>query len=209
RAQAPPPPPDADRTAAILAWLDGIGQSGLDGHDLRELGLKDGALTVDDERTGKRWNFQNITLSVERPHGGGMVVTIGSENPAHPWGLTAAIGPTTNGYRSIALEARQVAARDLLLASRFGDGTLQADMPLSASLRGEIGPDGVPQALVGRIVADAGSINDGDSGDGRLDFDRAEFKINWDATSRSLEVPFQVLSGNNRITLLAKVEAPA
>ena len=70
------------------------------------------------------------------------------------------------------------------MLQRFGDGTLQVDMPLSASLRGEIGPDGVPQALVGRIVADAGSINDGDSSDGRLDFDRAEFKINWDATSR-------------------------
>jgi hypothetical protein len=201
--------PAADSIAAILAWLDGIGQSGLDGHDLRELGLKDGTLTVDDERTGKRWSFQNITLSVERPYGGGMLVTIGSENPQHPWGLTASIKPTTNGYRSIALEARQVAASDLLLASRFGDGTLQADMPLSASLRGEIGPNGVPQALVGRIVADAGSINDGDSGDGRLDIDRAEFKINWDATNRSLEVPFQILSGNNRLTLLAQVEAPA
>src|SRR4029077_18249557 len=141
--------------------------------------------------------------------GGGMLVTIGSENPQHPWGLTASIKPTTNGYRSIALEARQVAASDLLLASRFGDGTLQADMPLSASLRGEIGPNGVPQTLVGRIVADAGSINDGDSGDGRLDIDRAEFKINWDATNRSLEVPFQILSGNNRLTLLAQVEAPA
>ena len=67
----------------------------------------------------------------------------------------------------------------------------------------------MPQALVGRIVADAGSINDGDSSDGRLDLDRAEFKINWDAASRSLEVPFQILSGNNRITLLAQVEAPA
>jgi hypothetical protein len=138
-----------------------------------------------------------------------MLVTIGSENPQHPWGLTASIKPTTNGYRSIALEARQVAASDLLLASRFGDGTLQADMPLSASLRGEIGPNGVPQTLVGRIVADAGSINDGDSSDGRLDIDRAEFKINWDATSRSLEVPFHILSGNNRLTLLAQVEAPA
>ena len=208
-ARTAPPHPAADSIAAILAWLDGIGQSGLDGHDLRELGLKDGTLTVDDERTGKRWNFQNISLSVERPHGGGMLVTIGSENPQHPWGLTASIKPTTNGYRSIALEARQVAASDLLLASRFGDGTLQADMPLSASLRGEIGPNGVPQTLVGRIVADAGSINDGDSSDGRLDIDRAEFKINWDATSRSLEVPFHILSGNNRLTLLAQVEAPA
>src|SRR6516225_5031460 len=81
---APTHPAAADSIAAILAWLDGIGQSGLDGHDLRELGLKDGTLTVDDARTGKRWNFQNITLNLERPRGGGMVVTIGSENPERP-----------------------------------------------------------------------------------------------------------------------------
>src|SRR5215469_18076193 len=190
---APTHPAAADSIAAILAWLDGIGQSGLDGHDLRELGLKDGTLTVDDARTGKRWNFQNITLNLERPRGGGMVVTIGSENPERPWGLTASIKPTNNGHRNVALEARHVSANDLLLAFRLGDGTLEVDLPVSASLRGEIGPNGVPQGLVGRIVADGGFISDGDSSDGRLEIDRAEFKINWDAASRMLEVPFQIL----------------
>jgi hypothetical protein len=206
---APTHPAAADSIAAILAWLDGIGQSGLDGHDLRELGLKDGTLTVDDARTGKRWNFQNITLNLERPRGGGMVVTIGSENPERPWGLTALIKPTNNGHRNVALEARHVSANDLLLAFRLGDGTLEVDLPVSASLRGEIGPNGVPQGLVGRIVADGGFIGDGDSSDGRLEIDRAEFKINWDAASRMLEVPFQILSGNNRLTLLGQAEAPA
>ena len=55
------PRPPTDSIAALLTWIDGIGDTGLDGHDLRELGLKDGTLTVDDERTGKRWTFQNIT----------------------------------------------------------------------------------------------------------------------------------------------------
>ena len=55
-----------DVFAALLSWIDGIGETGLDGHDLRELGLKNGNLTVDDERTGKHWTFQDINLSVER-----------------------------------------------------------------------------------------------------------------------------------------------
>jgi Protein of unknown function len=208
-ARAPAPhPAAADSIAAVLAWLDGIGQSGLDGHDLRELGLKNGTLTVDDQRTGKRWSFHDITMSLERPRGGGITVTIGSENPERSWGLTAAIKPTTDGHRSIALEARQVAANDLLLASRFDDGTLQVDLPLSASLRGEIGRNGLPQTLAGRIVANAGAISDGESSDGRIEIDRAEFKINWDAASRLLEVPFQIVSGDNRFTLLGQVEAP-
>jgi hypothetical protein len=203
------PRPPTDSLAALLSWLDGIGHSGLDGHDLRELGLKDGTLTVDDERTGKRWTFDDISLSIQRPRSGGMVVTVGSANPDRPWGLTASIKPMEGGFRSIALEARQVSADDLLLASRFGDGTLQFNVPLSASLRGVIGPNGVPESLTGRIVADAGYLNDGDSADGRIDLDHAEFKINWDAGSRVLTVPFQILSGGNRITLLGQVEAPA
>jgi hypothetical protein len=203
------PRPPTDSIAALLTWLDGIGRSGLDGHDLRELGLKDGTLTVDDERTGKRWRFEDISLSLQRPRGGGIVVTVGSASAEHPWGLTASIKPAADGSRSIALEARQVSANDLLLASRFGDGTLQVDMPLSASLRGVIGPNGVPQSLTGRVVADSGSMSDGDGSDGRIDLDHAEFKINWDAGSRILTVPFQVLSGGNRMTLLGQVEAPA
>jgi len=203
------PRPPTDSIAALLSWLDGIGQSGLDGHDLRELGLKDGTLTVDDERTGKRWTFKNISLSLQRPRSGGMVVTVGSANAEHPWGLTASIKPIRDGYRSIALEARQVSANDLLLASRFGDGSLQVEMPLSASLRGVIGPNGVPQSLTGRVVVDSGYLNDSDGDDGRIDVDHAEFKINWDAESRVLTVPFQILSGGNRITLLGQVEAPA
>ncbi len=203
------PHPPTDSIAALLSWLDGIGESGLDGHDLRELGLKDGTLSVDDQRTGKRWTFEDISLSIQRPRRGGIVVTVGSANPAHPWGLTASIEPAAGGYRSIAVEARQVSANDLLLASRFGDGSLQIDVPLSASLRGVIGPNGVPQSLTGRVVADAGYVNDGDDADGRVELDHAEFKINWDAGSRVLTVPFQVLSGGNRITLLGQVEAPA
>jgi hypothetical protein len=198
----------SETMAALLNWIDGIGESGLDGHDLRELGLKDGSLTVDDRRTGKQRTFHNITLSVERPRGGGMVVTVGSDTADHPWAMTASMKPTRDGYRSVAFEARQVAASDLLLATRIDDGSLQTSLPLSASLRGEIGPDGVPQTLAGRIVADAGYISDSDDSDGRIDIDHAEFKVNWDAASRLLSVPFQILSGGNRITLISEVQAP-
>ena len=203
---APPPRASSDVFAALLNWIDGIGESGLDGHELREVGLKDGNLTVDDERTGKQWSFKDITLSMERPRGGGVVVTLGSDNAEHPWGLTASIKPTRDGAHSIALEARHVAASDLILAGRIGDGTIETNLPLSASLRGEIGADGVPQSLTGRIVADAGFFESGD--DGRIDLDHAEIKLDWDAGNRVLSMPIQVISGHNHMTLLGEVRAP-
>ena len=53
--------------AGIMAWIDGVGATGLDGHDLRELGLKNGNLIVDDRRNGKRWTFDQINASLTRP----------------------------------------------------------------------------------------------------------------------------------------------
>jgi hypothetical protein len=206
--QRPAPGRARDIFAALLSWIDGIGETGLDGHGLRELGLKDGNLTVDDKRTGKHWTFKGITLTLERPQGGGVVVTMGSDNPQHPWGLSAAIKPTGNGSRSIDVEGHHVAASDLLLASRLGDGNIVTDLPLSATLHGEIGPDGLPQSLSGRIVADAGFVSDAHDEDGRLALDRAEVQFNWDAANRILSVPLQILSGGNRITLIGRVDAP-
>src|SRR6202167_2424342 len=194
-----------DVFAALLSWIDGIGETGLDGHDLGGLGLKNGNLTVDDERTGKHWAFRDINLSAKRVHGGGVEVAVGSDNPARPWTLTAAVTPTRQGFRKFQLEARKVSINDLLLASRLDDRGLKIDTPLSASVSGEIGPDGLPQVLSGRIVADAGSLGDADSG---VTIDRAEFKFNWDAGTRLLSMPLQILSGADRITLIARIEAP-
>jgi hypothetical protein len=196
-----------DVFAALLSWIDGISQSGLDGHDLRELGLKNGNLTVDDERTGKHWTFQDINLSVEKAHGG-VEVSVGSDNPARPWGLVAAVTPTRQGYRRIQIEARRVSASDLLLIARLDESNVRIDMPLSASIDGEIGPDGLPQIATARIVAEAGSIGYVNDDDSRITFDRAEFKLGWDASTRLLSVPFQILSGGARITLLGQIEAP-
>ena len=198
-----------DILAALLTWIDGVGKTGLDGHDLRELGLKEGTLTVDDERTGKDWALTNIRLSLERPAGGGVVIRLGSEDAERPWALVAAIKPIENGRRSVEIEARQVPANALVRAFHLGDGTLETTLPLSASVQGEIGADGLPRGLSGRIVAGAGYLGDSSSADGRLEFDHAEFKFDWNSAQRLLSVPFQIVSGGNRLTLLGQVETPA
>jgi uncharacterized protein DUF3971/AsmA-like protein len=204
-----PPNHTTDVLAALLSWIDGIGESGLDGHDLRELGLKEGTVTFDDERSGKNWALHNIRLSLERPAGGGVIVTFGSEDPDQRWALVASIKPIHDGVRRIEVEARQVPGSDLVRAFHLGDGALQTTLPLSASVRGEIGADGVPRALVGRIATEGGYIGDASSSDGRINLDHAEFKFSWDDANRVLSVPFQIVSGGNRFTLLGQLKAPA
>lgn len=190
----------------LLAWIDKMAGAGLESDGLGEIGLKNGSLTVDDKRTGKQWTFEHINFSVNRVRGGGIVFSLGAEDVERPWLLSASVTPI--GYRrAIQIEARQVSTRDLLLALRLDEGQFQADLPISATLRAELGPDSMPQLIEGRIFAASGTVGDPGEG-GSFRIDKAEATLDWDAMRRSLVMPFQILAGGNRITLLSQFEAP-
>ena len=195
--------------AVLLAWIESLDASGLDGRDLAEIGLKGGNLTVDDQRNGKQWTFTNIDLGVMRPKSGGIAVTLGSENVERPWHMRAAMTPGQEpGHRIIDVEAQKVSAKDLMLAMRVGESQFEPDLPLSARIRADIGPDGIPHMLDGKILVDKGVIIDLDDPLAHIPIDRAEINLDWDATRQALVMPFQVVSGGNRITLLAQFDAP-
>lgn len=197
-----------ENIAALLAWIDSLSASGLDGHDLQELGLKNGNLVVDDQRTRQRWTFENINLSLTRPKSGGVVFRVESESEDRPWSLSAAVAPNRAGRRVFNVEARRVSAKDLLLAMRFGDDPILAQVPISASLHAQIGADGSTQVLQGRVIVEEGSITDPNDSSLFLRIDRAEFNLDWDPSRGLLSVPFQVISGGSRLTLFAHIEPP-
>jgi hypothetical protein len=191
-----------------MSRLDAVGESGLDGHDLRELGLKNGNLVVDDRRNGKRWTFDGINASLTRPRQGGVVFRLESDNPERPWVLSAAMRPLADGVRAVGIEARKVSTRDIMLAMRLNAGVFDVDLPLSASVRADVSADGTPQVVNGQLIADAGTITDRDNDRLKVKIDHADFRFNWDARRHSLVVPFQVQSGGNQFTLRATLDAP-
>jgi Protein of unknown function len=194
--------------AAILGWIDNLGETGLDGQELREVGLKDGHLTVDDRRNGKQLSFDHINVSLTRPRQGGLMFKLESENGERPWVINAAIRPLGEGVRALGIEARNVSIRDLLLAMRMNDPAFSADFPISASIRADIAPDGTPQLVNGELLADAGSIVSRDDPDIDIDIDRALVRFNWDLQRHTFIAPFQIRSGGNQFTLRANVEPP-
>ena len=209
-----PPPPGALRAgsqdvAGLLGWIDGLGATGLDGHDLRELGLKNGNLIVDDQRNGKRWTFSRINVSLTRPHQGGVIFRLASDDPERPWVLSAAMRPLADGVRAVGIEARHVSSKDILLAMRLNEGNFDVDLPLSASVRAEILSDGTLQRLQGQVLADAGTIVDHSVDNPSLKIDHADIRFNWEARQRALVIPFQIQSGGNQFTLRAALEMPA
>jgi Protein of unknown function len=192
---------------ALIAWIESLDASGLDGRDLTEIGLQGGNLTVDDARNGKQWTFTNIDLSVTRPKGGGIAVALGSHSLERPWHMRAAMTPGEQGHRIIDIETQKLSTKDVMLAMRL-DAEYEADLPLSGRIRANIGPDGIPHMLDGRILVEKGVIVDRDDPLVRIPIDRAEISLDWDKSRRALVAPFQIASGGTRITLLAQFEAP-
>jgi len=212
--QAPAPgaattTPDTTQNGLLagLDWLDSLSLTGLDGQNLNEIGLKNGNLVVDDQQRGNKWTFDNISLSMRRPSGGGVAVRLGEEG-ANPWSLRVVVGPQQNGVRSVDLRADKVPAANILLAMRVKDLTYSADLPLSGELKGELGRDGLPTYFRGKISAGAGHIIDSDTPDYPMAVDSAELSVEWDSGRRVLVAPFKIISGTNRITLLAHLEPP-
>ena len=192
---------------AGLDWLDSLSLTGLDGQSLNEIGLKNGNLIVDDQQRGNKWNFDNITLSMRRPSGGGVALSVG-EAGAHAWSLRVTVGAPANGVRSVDIRADKVSTSNILLALRLKDLTYSADLLLTGELKGELGRDGLPTYFRGKVTTGAGRIIDSDTPDYPMAIDSAEADVEWDAGRRVLVAPFKIVSGSNRVTLLAHLEPP-
>ncbi len=207
-ARADPKRSVQESVAAFLAWLDSLGALGLDGGDLTEIGLKSGNLVVDDLRNGHQSKFENIHLSLTRPHSGELEAKLGSEDAARPWLVQASIRPDGDGARTVSLDASAVSVRDLLLAMRVNGGSMEADGYISGSLRGEIAADGTPNIATGHLMLVKGEIIDPSSAELRIPIDRAEMTFDWSNAQHALAMPFQIVAGGSRFTLIARAESP-
>jgi hypothetical protein len=146
-------------------------------------------------------------LSLRRPRGGGVALSVGEEG-SRAWSLRVVVGPPENGVRSVDIRADKVSTSNILLALRLKDLTYGADLPLTGELKGELGRDGLPTYFRGKLTAAAGNITDSDTPDYPMAIDSAEINVEWDSARRVMVAPFKIVSGQNRITLLAHLEPP-
>src|SRR5215510_14372283 len=102
--------------------------------------------------------------------------------------------------------ARSVPRREISLQLRRKTGKVNIYVSVSASIRAEVSREGLPQAVQGQLVADAGMIIDRANDRLNVSVDRADFRFNWDVRRQSLIVPFQVQSGGNQFTMRATLE---
>ncbi|HEV2957822.1 MAG TPA: AsmA-like C-terminal region-containing protein [Xanthobacteraceae bacterium] len=211
-AQAPAGPQPAAAAsgglASMLGWLDRLDALGLDGQGLTEIGLKSGSISVDDRRSGKHWEFVNIDLSLTRPESGSVALALASTGADGPWSLAATVTPKPDGQRLIEAVVRDVSPKDLLLALRLDSNQIEADTPISATVRAQVGADAAPLTLEGQIIIGAGLLVDPHEPLSRLRIDEAQVNLRWDAARRLLLMPIEISSGENRVSLLGQLEPP-
>ncbi|MEA2927681.1 MAG: hypothetical protein QOG38_109, partial [Hyphomicrobiales bacterium] len=195
--------------AALLAWIDKLDSLGLDGGSLAEVGLKDCTLVVDDRRSGKRWSFEHINLSLTRPRDGGVAFAVNSTGADGVWSIIATVTPRPDGRRTIETVVRDVSPKDLMLAMRLDDSQFSADVPLSAVIRAEIDRDGTLQQMEGRIVAGSGYVGAREDAESRIQIDEAQLSLRWNAAARQLLMPLDARSGASRISLFGQLDFPA
>jgi len=72
------------------------------------------------------------------------------------------------------MSAERVSTRDVMIAMRMADAQYDINFAVSGKLRGEIGRDGLPTFLSGKLQIDAGTIVDQKVPDYAMSMDRMD-----------------------------------
>ncbi len=175
--------------------------------EFNEIGLKNGNLIVDDQQRGNKWTFENISLSCAvRAAAGSRSVLV---RRARARGRSVSwSGRRQRG--AIGRSSRRQGADGQHPAGDAGEGSdLQrgpaADRRTERRIRPRRPADLFPRQGQGRRR----TLIDSDTPDYPMPIDSGRGQCrNGNSGRRVLVAPFKVVSGSNRITLLAHLEPP-
>lgn len=197
------------RLASLATLADNIDRGGLDGGDLTEIGLKDGVLVVRSETSGRQWTFADIDITLSRPTIGGLAFNMKAGGTDGPWSAEATIGTLIDGQRSMEMEIRDLAPRDLMIAAGQADADLVATSPVSVQFAAHMDGQGQLISSEGRILIGAGELQLGKDVAGRMIIDEVSVEFAFDPVKRILTLqPLAVQSGPFQMELVGTVTAP-
>lgn len=207
---AQPTPFGPLRLAGLAALAEQIDKGGLDGGKLSEVGLKDGVLVIRKEASSRQWTFDNIDLSLSRPAEGGVAFDMRAGGTDGPWSARATIGALVDKQRHLALEIRDLAPRDLMIAAGKASGDILATSPLSVDLEAVIDGAGLLVSTQGRLAVGAGELQLGSDDAGRMLIDEAAIAFSVDPNRRVVELTsVDVQAGPFSLDLAGVVQMPA
>lgn len=207
---SPLPEPELSPFRRLGIWLDIMEKSGLDGHRLSGIGLRNGTVIVDDARSGKRFIFAGIDFDLGAPASGGLTLGIDASGSGARWTSTAVVtARDREGRRTIDVSMTGLAPRDLSLALQ-GPQVFFADTPISGTLRAVLDTEGNPADLTGRVSLGAGQVGDLNDTALRVGIDKVSADVRWQSGGPGLVVErVEIAAGVNRAEMTGVVTPPS
>lgn len=196
-------PPDHVKHGLVATYDDLFGPGG-PFKVVNFVGIEDGSLIVDDERSGSQLTFTNIAASFQRE--GREAVHLSMRGPSGEWSLNAQIERDGANERRLIVEPKDAPVGDVLLPLVPRGLALAPDMPVSGHIEIDIGGDGRVRNAKGSMTAGAASWNQPGEKSPLMVTDEISTAFSYDGTTRVIEVErFSVLAGETNIQLKGQI----
>ncbi|HEV3248061.1 MAG TPA: AsmA-like C-terminal region-containing protein [Beijerinckiaceae bacterium] len=168
------------------------------------VGIEDGRLTVDDERSKDELIFSHVTASFER--GAREHVHLSLRGPSGEWSLEAAVERGSGNERRLVVEPKDAPVGDILLPVVPRPLALAPDMPVSGRIEIDIGGDGRVKNAQGELMAGAAAWNKPGEKAPLLVTDEIAAAFAYDGTSHVIELrKFGVLAGDTDVAVSGRI----
>ena len=164
------------------------------------VGIEDGRLVVDDQRSSDQIVFTNVTASFERDQR--ERVHLALRGPSGDWSLNAEIERNGANERRLIVEPKDAPVGDVLLPLVPRPLALAPDMPVSGRIEIDLGGDGRVRSAKGTMTAGAAAWNRPGEASPLLVTDEISATFSYDGTTRIIDVgKFSVLAGDTNLAM--------
>lgn len=200
---------DPLRLRFLAQWLKDLDAAGFDGNALADVGLKDGTLIVENESSGRRIVFRNISVRLARMQSGGAELSFTSQGPEGVSTAVARIAPARNEERAVEVVVKDLSTRDLVQAFSQDHRRFYMDTPLNAKLTARLGLNGDLKAADATLDLGPGAIGNGEEPTERFVIDYARLGARLDPVQRVIVLdPIVAAKSENKVALKGEIKVP-
>ena len=164
------------------------------------VGIEDGKILVDDQRSGENITFSNVSASFERSERERVHLSL--RGPSGEWSLEAAVERGAGNERRLMVSPKDAPIGDVLLPLMPRALALAPDMPVSGRIDIDILGDGHIKTAQGALTAGAAAWNKPGESSPIMVTDEISAAFSYDGTSRAIEFSnFGVLAGDTDLSV--------
>jgi hypothetical protein len=177
---------------------------------LQLAGIRDGRLRIDDRRRGHVMVYDDLAMRFEREAGGGTALSFSARGPSGPLAANARIEGTPGGRRSISVDTRDLALRDIIAVAEPGAVPFATDIKADAALSLSVDETDAIAAFDATIKGGAGTLLLDDPDATPFAIEDIVVRLGWNPARHLVDVQQLSLdSGATRLRFSGTVTPPS